>query len=91
MILPTRSPSGLRVTRSGGVEASPPPFGPSAILDATGAHEETHTQVTQNAAPGMDAAFFPLVIARGHGLPVERIRGQRSTASIVTLAPATPR
>ena len=31
---------------------------PSAILDATGAHEETHTAATQNAAPVMDAASW---------------------------------
>ena len=31
---------------------------PIAILNATGEHANTHTAALQNAAPGMDAAFF---------------------------------
>ena len=38
---------------------TPPALRPSsAVLDATGVQEETHTATTQNAAPVMNPAFF---------------------------------
>ena len=55
--------SGAVRPRSRHSGAPPSPRPPIAILDTTGAEEETYTPPTKNAAPMMDAACCVLLVA----------------------------